>query len=146
MRYINKVPTHWEHPTPGWAWKMNQLQWVAQSRWSWSYPPWRRWSRKKRKIWIVLYCFLKFIYSEKATKFCEISTSLLSTVHTDKSKVEISQNFVSFSECMNFNCKSCPNYEVGFVKPKWNHWRYFELLVGFPPILSRDFVISALSG
>ena len=27
---------------------------------------------------------IKFIYSEKATKFCEISTLLLSTVHTDK--------------------------------------------------------------
>ena len=27
---------------------------------------------------------LKFVYSEKATKFCEISTLLLSTVHTDK--------------------------------------------------------------
>ncbi len=45
----------------------------------------------------------KFVYSEKATKFCEISTLLLSTVHTDKSKVEISQNFVAFSEYMNFN-------------------------------------------
>ena len=44
----------------------------------------------------------KFIYSEKATKFCEISTLLLSTVHTDKSKVEISQNFVAFSEYMKF--------------------------------------------
>ena len=45
---------------------------------------------------------LKFIYSEKATKFFEISNLLLSTVHTDKSKVEISQNFVAFSEYMNF--------------------------------------------
>ena len=27
----------------------------------------------------------------------------LSTIHTDKSKVEISQNFVAFSEYMNFN-------------------------------------------
>ena len=27
---------------------------------------------------------------------------ILSKVHTDKSKVEISQNFVAFSECMNF--------------------------------------------
>ena len=45
---------------------------------------------------------LKFVYSEKATKFCEISTLLLSTVHTDKNKVEISQNFVAFSEYMNF--------------------------------------------
>ena len=32
---------------------------------------------------------IKFVYSEKATKFCEISTLLLSTVHTDESKVEI---------------------------------------------------------
>ena len=46
---------------------------------------------------------LKFIYSEKATKFREISTLLLTTVHTDKSKVEISQNFVAFSEYTNFN-------------------------------------------
>ena len=45
---------------------------------------------------------IKFIYSEKATKLCEISTLLLSTVHTDKSKVEISQKIVAFSEYMNF--------------------------------------------
>ena len=45
---------------------------------------------------------VKFIYSEKATKFSEISTLLLTTVHTVKSKVEISQNFVVFSEYMNF--------------------------------------------
>ena len=46
---------------------------------------------------------LKFIYSEKATKFCEISTLDLSYVVTVKSTVEISQNFVAFSEYMNFN-------------------------------------------
>ena len=46
--------------------------------------------------------FLKFIYSEKATKFCEISTLLLSYVVPVKSKEEISQNFVAFSEYMNF--------------------------------------------
>ena len=45
---------------------------------------------------------IKFIYSEKATKFCEISTLLLSYVVPVKSKVEISQNFVAFSEYMNF--------------------------------------------
>ena len=45
---------------------------------------------------------VKFIYSDKATKFCEISTLLLTTVHTVKSKVEILQNFVAFSEYMNF--------------------------------------------
>ena len=47
-------------------------------------------------------CTVKFVYSDKATKFCGISTLLLSTLHTDKSKVEISQNFVAFSEYMNF--------------------------------------------
>ena len=45
---------------------------------------------------------LKFIYSEKATKFCEISTLLLSVCTVDKSKVEISQNNVAFSEYTNF--------------------------------------------
>ena len=45
---------------------------------------------------------LEIVYSEKAENFCEISYLLLSTVHTNKSKVEISQNFVAFSEYMNF--------------------------------------------
>ena len=46
---------------------------------------------------------VKFIYSEKDRKFCEISTLLLSYVVPVKSKVEISQNLVAFSEYMNFN-------------------------------------------
>ena len=46
---------------------------------------------------------LKFIYSEK-------STLLLTTVHTIKSKVEISQNFVAFSEYMNFKYLSNPTW------------------------------------
>ena len=54
---------------------------------------------------------LKFIYSEKATKFCQISTLLLSVCTVDKSKVEIWQNFVAFSEYMNFN-KSHFNFEI----------------------------------
>ena len=40
------------------------------------------------------------IYSEEATKFYEISTLLLTTVHTVKSKVKILQNVVALSECM----------------------------------------------
>ena len=43
---------------------------------------------------------LKFIYSEKATKFREIFTVDFSYVV--KSTVEISQNFVNFSEYSNF--------------------------------------------
>ena len=54
---------------------------------------------KKRTFPIVHCTFVKFIYSEKATKFCEISTSYVLPV---KSKVEISPNFVAFSEYINF--------------------------------------------
>ena len=43
-----------------------------------------------------------FIYSEKATKFGEIFPLLLTTAHTVKSKGKILQNFVAFSEYMNF--------------------------------------------
>ena len=43
-----------------------------------------------------------FIYSEKATEFCETSTVDLSYVVMVKSTVDISQNFVAFSEYMNF--------------------------------------------
>ena len=43
-----------------------------------------------------------FIYFEKAKKSCEISTLLLFVCIVDKCKVEISQNFVPFSEYMNF--------------------------------------------
>ena len=45
---------------------------------------------------------IKFIYSEKATKFCEIFPLLLTTVHTVRSKGKILQNFVAFSEYINF--------------------------------------------
>ena len=45
---------------------------------------------------------VKFIYSEKASKCCEIFTLHLPKVHTVKSKVKISQTFVAFSEYMNF--------------------------------------------
>ena len=47
--------------------------------------------------------WLKFIYSEKAKFFCEISTLLLPGTTQDKSEVEILQNFVAFSEYINFN-------------------------------------------
>ena len=46
---------------------------------------------------------IKFIYSEKAKKFCKIFTLLLTVCTVVKSKVKISQNFVAFSEYMNFN-------------------------------------------
>ena len=46
--------------------------------------------------------FLKFMYSEKATKFWEIFILILTGTTQDKSKVKISQNFVDFSEYMIF--------------------------------------------
>ena len=51
---------------------------------------------------------LKFIYSEKATKFCEIFPLLLTVSTLVKSKGKILQNFVAFSEYMNFNLKEIP--------------------------------------
>ena len=45
---------------------------------------------------------IKFIYSEKASKFCKISILISSYVVPVKSKVKISQNFVAFLEYMNF--------------------------------------------
>ena len=51
---------------------------------------------------IPLKFYLKFIYSEKATKFWEVVTLLLFYVVPVKSKLKISQNFVAFSEYMNF--------------------------------------------
>ena len=54
---------------------------------------------------------LKFVYSEKAKVFCEISTVDLTITTSNRSKVEISQDFVAFSEYMNFT----------------HHLSYFEL-------------------
>ena len=54
------------------------------------------------RFYVSLYNMVKFMYSEKATKFCEIFTLFLSVCTVDKSKVKISQNFVAFSEYMNF--------------------------------------------
>ena len=48
---------------------------------------------------------LKFMFSKKATKFCEIFPLLLTTVHSVKSKGKISQKFLAFSKCMIFNYK-----------------------------------------
>ena len=52
-----------------------------------------------KDFWQIL---VKFIYAEKATKFCEILTLLLSYVVPVKNKEEILQNFVAFSEYKNF--------------------------------------------
>ena len=60
---------------------------------------------------------LKFIYSEKATKFCKIFTLLLSDVVPVKRKVKISQNFVTFLEYLNFNAGSIKHLIFG--RTRW---------------------------
>ena len=65
---------------------------------------------------------VKFIYSEKATQFWKISTLLLSYVVPVKSKVESSQNFVTFSEYMNFTLIS---------------WNIFEHSLGHCTLMSK---------
>ena len=61
---------------------------------------------------------IKFIYSEKPTKFCEIFPLLLTVFTAVKSKGKISQNFVAFSEYMNF-------MRVWKVEQQW-----FDTLIG----------------
>ena len=58
---------------------------------------------------------IKFIYSEKATNFCRISTRDLSYVVTVKSTVEILKNFVALSEYMNFNYVNLPDTYYGLL-------------------------------
>ena len=61
------------------------------------------------------------MYSEKTTKFWEISTLLLSVCTADKSKVEILQNFVAFSEYMNFMNLRFHEFLKLFSYLKWNY-------------------------
>ena len=58
---------------------------------------------------------INITYSEKATKFCKISTLLLSYVVPVKSKVKISQNFAAFSEYMKLQ-ENCTMYMQGSIQ------------------------------
>ena len=77
---------------------------------------------------------VKFIYSEKATKFCEISTVDLSYVVPVKSTVEISQNFMAFSEYINFilvlydEAKWLISSSDSFDMESFAHKKYFQCL------------------
>ena len=61
---------------------------------------WQIGSSGQHYFFEILLTVVKFIYSEKATKFCEIFTLLLTGTTKDKGKVKISQNFVAFTEYM----------------------------------------------
>ena len=58
---------------------------------------------------------IKFMYSEKATKFCEIFPLLLTVCIVVKSTEKISQNFVAFSEYMNFNLSRDGFYVLKYI-------------------------------
>ena len=73
--------------------------------------------------------FIKFIYSEKAAKFCEIFPLLLTIVHTVKSKGKILQSFVAFSEYMNFNDLSLTRLSQGHRKQKYANGCHFCTLL-----------------
>ena len=61
---------------------------------------------------------IKIIYSEKAKKFCEIFTLLLPYLVPVKIKVKILQNFVAFSEYMNFKVLTL-KIQISKI---WNTW------------------------
>ena len=68
---------------------------------------------------------VKFIFSEKATKFCEISTLLLSVCTVDKSKV-IREKSRSGRFLWN------RNWDLGWI---WASWHYRKKKIG--PIMSN---------
>ena len=82
---------------------------------------------------------VKFIYSEKATKFCEIFPLLLTTVHTVKSKGKISQNFVAFSEYMNFKSLS-EALILAATDPHYVKLLFIELRVHYMKIPTSEHV------
>ena len=61
--------------------------------------------KKLESIYAICFYAVKIIYSEKATKFCEMFTLILTVCTVVKSKEKISQNFVASSEYMDFKKK-----------------------------------------
>ena len=78
---------------------------------------------------------LKFIYSEKATKFCEIVPLLLTVGTVVKSKGTIPQNFVAFSEYINFM----------FFEKKINRLNIEAFLGPFSLFFAKVYIISSPS-
>ena len=71
---------------------------------------------------------LKFIYSEKSTKFCEIFILLSSYVVQVKSKVKILQNFVTFSKYMNLKQR---HTQISKSENCHNPFDIFDTKIGF---------------
>ena len=75
-----------------------------------------------QKLFCTTCTTVEFIYSEKATKFCEIFTLLLTVCTVVKSKVKISKNRVAFSEYMNFTMAETSNYKFVEILPSRYSW------------------------
>ena len=114
---------------------------------------WCWWSIWRRELVVVVRCvitiyvfmdyfyhnnIIKFIYSEKATKFCEIFTLLLTTVHTVKCKVKVSQNFVAISDYANFTMVC---YIIRSFVLRYFYWPSTQSLI--VPFLSFLFMYSS---
>ena len=87
--------------------------------------------------------YVKFTYSEKATKCCKIFPLLL-TVCTDvKSKGKISQNFVAFSEYMNFKLP-IDAYQLSMIFQGKNFYLIHpakEIFQKFPKMVILEFIL-----
>ena len=70
--------------------------------------------------------YLNFIYSDFATKFCNIFKLLLSYVVPVKSKVKISQNFVVCSEYMNFKTIESDTELTKLSSENIKNWPFLE--------------------
>ena len=86
---------------------------------------------------------IKFIYSEKATKFCKIFTLLLTVCTVVKSKVKISQNCVAFSEYMNFKISREIRLQPHFALKRGREATIQTLSVVFKIIIWRSEVALA---
>ena len=104
IQFIDLSSSIWEY----WYQKIFSFLWCKGGPYTFQHILFKADSQQSQKFFDTIQVFfcaheIKFIYSEKATKFCEIFTLLLTDNTTqDKSKVKISQNYVAFSEYMNF--------------------------------------------
>ena len=87
------------------------------------------------------------VYSfSQVKKFCETSTPDLTVIALVKSKVEISQNFVAFSEYMNFTYSLFMNIPFNFNSPSliptlYNHAHLLSHKDGIMQINNLNFAL-----
>ena len=88
---------------------------------------------------VLYFCILKFLYSEKATKLCKIFALLLTVCTLVKSKVNISQNCVAFSEHMNLtNLRLLGEEGFTVVNKSFGDNNHYVIVVFFAENLSSQ--------